>query len=220
MFEGMYYILRTGCPWRDLPACFGPWKSVYTRYRRWCRRGLWKRMLASLTKARLGKCRSIDCSHVKVHRDGANPAGGQGSQCMGKTKGGLNTKITAMVDSLGHVVGLGLAAGNQADPHACELYFDELRGQWMVLADKAFDTNALRRKLAQNGCVACIPPRSNRKTQYYYDKELYKRRHVVENFFCRIKIYRRVATRYEKLAETYLGFVTIAAIMDWMRWAF
>jgi len=66
--------------------------------------------------------------------------------------------------------------------------------------------------------MACIPPKSNRKNQYYYDEELYKRRHVVENFFGRIKIYRRIATRYEKLAETYMGFVTIAAILDWLHW--
>jgi transposase len=217
MFEGMYYILRTGCPWRDLPKEFGVWQSVYTRYRRWCNALLWKRILAMLAKSRLGKCRSIDCSHVKVHRDGANPAGGQRAQCMGKTKGGLNTKIAAMVDTLGRVVGLELAAGHTHDAQACELFFDEVRGQW-VLADKAFDVDRLRRKLAQQGCMACIPPKSNRKIQYYYDKQLYERRHVVENFFCRIKIYRRIATRYEKLSETYMGFVTISAILDWLRW--
>jgi transposase len=68
--------------------------------------------------------------------------------------------------------------------------------------------------------MACIPPKANRKIQYYYNKELYKHRHVIENFFGRIKIYRRVATRYDKLAETYLGFVTIAAILDWLRRGF
>jgi len=219
MFEGMYYILRTGCPWRDLPREFGCWKSVYTRYRRWCKSGLWKHILAKLAKSRMGKCRSIDCSHVKVHRDGANPPGGQKAQLMGKTKGGLNTKIAAMVDTLGRVVGLELAAGNTQDAQACELFFDEVRGQW-VLADKAFDIDELRGKLARHGCMACIPPKSNRKNQYYYDEELYKRRHVVENFFGRIKIHRRIATRYEKLAETYMGFVTIAAILDWLRWRF
>jgi transposase len=216
MFECMYYILRTGCPWRDLPKEFGPWKSVYTRYRRWSKAGLWARMLARLAKRPTGKMRSIDTTHVKVHRDGANPAGGQKAQCMGRTKGGLNTKITAMVDSVGQVIGLGLCCGQQADSQACELFFNTVRRQW-VLADKAFDTDELRGKLARRQCLACIPPKANRTVQYYYDKELYKWRHVVENFFCRIKIYRRIATRYEKLSETYLGFVTIAAILDWIR---
>ena len=129
-----------------------------------------------------------------------------------------------MVDTLGRVVGLELAAGNTyhrlaptQDAQACELFFDEVRGQ-RVLDDKAFDIDELRGKLARHGCMACIPPKSNRKNQYYYDEELYKRRHVVENFFGRIKIYRRIATRYEKLAETYMGFVTIAAILDWLHW--
>jgi transposase len=99
---------------------------------------------------------------------------------------------------------------------ACEVLFDRLRGRW-VLADKAFDCDALRRKLARAGCHVCIPPKSNRKVQYYYSKGLYKLRHVVENFFCRIKFNKRVFMRYEKLAETSLGFATIAAIIDWIK---
>lgn len=216
MFEGMYYILRTGLPWRDLPGEFGPWKSVYTRFRRWCRSGLWRDLLAMLAKTGFGKSRSVDCTHVKVHRAAAAPVGGQAGQCMGRTKGGLNTKIAAMTDALGRALDLNLAAGNTPDPQSCEPFFEKLRELW-VLADKAFDIDALRRKLAQARCMACIPPKANRKVQYYYNKQLYKQRHVVENFFCRIKTYRRVATRYEKLAETYLGFVTIAAILDWIK---
>lgn len=216
MFEGMYYILRVGCAWRDLPKQFGPWKSVYARFRRWCKSGLWDRILAGLAKAQIGKCRSVDCSHVEVHRDGANPVGGQAAQCMGRTKGGLNSKIAAVVDAPGRVVGLHIMPGNSADMYACEVFFDKLRGRW-ILADKAFDCAALRDKLAKAGCRVHIPPRSNRNIQYYYDKELYKLRHVVENFFCRIKYNKRVFTRYEKLAETYLGFVTIAAILDCLK---
>jgi transposase len=219
MLEGMYYILRIGCPWRDLPREFGCWQSVYTRYRRWCKSGLWKRILGGLARSGLGKSRSIDCSQIKVHRDGANPAGGQKAQRMGKTKGGLNTKIAAMTDALGRITGLELAAGNAPDTRACEPFFEEVRDQW-VLADKAFDIDKVRRGLASRECMACIPPKANRKIQYHYSKELYKHRHVIENFFGRIKIYRRVATRYDKLAETYWGFVTIAAILDWLRRGF
>jgi transposase len=219
MFEGMYYILRTGVPWRDLPPDFGPWQSVYTRFRRWTKSGLWARLLAMLAGHAAGNRRSVDCTHVKVHRDGANPPGGQTAQRMGKTKGGLNTKIAVMTDALGHVVDMELVAGNLSDSAACARFFDQARAQW-VLADKAFDTDKVRRQLARQQCLACIPPKINRRIQYYYHKELYKHRHVVENFFCRIKIFRRVATRYDKLAETYFGFVTIASILDWMNFAF
>jgi transposase len=80
-------VLRTGVPWRDLPAEYGPWSSVYTRWRRWCGSGLWTRLLAELGTAAFGEIRSVDCSHIKIHQDAANPAGGQSEQAMGRTKG-------------------------------------------------------------------------------------------------------------------------------------
>ena len=95
MFEAMVFILRTGIPWRDLPARYGPWNSVYTRWRRWCQRGLWPRLLAVLARNAQGKLRFLDASHVKVHQDASNPAGGQQNQAIGRTKGGLNTKVNA-----------------------------------------------------------------------------------------------------------------------------
>jgi transposase len=101
MVTAMWYVLRTGVPWRDLPERFGRWSSVYTRFRRWCQSGLWVRLFRRLRFHAWSKIRSLDCSHVKVHADGANPVGGQASQAMGRTKGGLNTKVVAIVDTLG-----------------------------------------------------------------------------------------------------------------------
>ncbi len=77
MFEAMVYILRVGCPWRDLPAIFGPWNSVYTRWRRWCLSGLWEKLLRTLARKAQGQLRFVDTSHIKVHQDASNPAGGQ-----------------------------------------------------------------------------------------------------------------------------------------------
>ena len=87
------YVLRVGCPWRDLPSVYGPWSSVYTRWRRWCQCGLWARLLALLARQAQGKLRFLDASHVKVHQDASHPAGGQQNQAIGRTKGGLNTKV-------------------------------------------------------------------------------------------------------------------------------
>ena len=92
MVTAMWYILRTGIPWRDLPKEFGPWSSVYTRFRRWCKSKLWSGMLAVLTEDAYGAIRCLDCTHIKVHQDGSNAADGRDSQAVGKTKGGLNTK--------------------------------------------------------------------------------------------------------------------------------
>jgi transposase len=80
MFEAMVYILRVGCPWRDLPTLYGSWSSVHTRWRRWSRAGLWAKLLRALTRGAVGKLRFLDASHIKVHQDASNPAGGQQNQ--------------------------------------------------------------------------------------------------------------------------------------------
>ena len=95
MVAAMFYVLRTGIPWRDLPERFGPWGSVDTRFRRWCARGLFARLLAAVAKGAKGELRSIDCSPSKLHQDGSNPRGGQAAQAIGRTKGGINPKLAA-----------------------------------------------------------------------------------------------------------------------------
>ena len=89
----------------------------------------------------------------------------------------------------------------------------------MAVADKGFDSDQLRKDLMELGNRCCIPGRSNRLIPIVYNKAFYRLRHHVENFFQRIKSYRRIATRYEKLALTFLSFVQFAAILDWLRHA-
>ena len=86
-----------------------------------------------------------------------------------------------------------------------------------VLADKAYDANKLYSKIIEQGGDPVIPPKRNRKRQHAYDKAFYKERNRVERFFSRIKQYRRIATRYDKLAHTFMAFVTFAAIMIWLK---
>ena len=86
-----------------------------------------------------------------------------------------------------------------------------------VLADKAYDADPLFQKIIDQGGDPVIPPRRHRKRQHAYDKALYRERNRVENFFKRIKHCRRIATRYDKLAETFMGFVVLAAIMIWLK---
>jgi len=132
MVAGIYYILRTGVPWRDLPKEFGPWKSVYTRFRRWCKSGHWARMLAVLRAKAEGPFRHFDCSHIKAHQNSANAAGGRAAQAIGKTKGGLNTKLSAVVDAIGRAVGLSLAAGNRPYIKAFTPLLERLADCWAV----------------------------------------------------------------------------------------
>ncbi len=114
MVEAIFYVLRTAVAWRDLPACFGPWESVYTRWRRWCALGLWQEILRLLSRRAEGRVRFIDGSHVKLHQFATNPAGGQAAQAIGRTKGGLNTKIAALVEGRGRLMAVAIAPG-QAD---------------------------------------------------------------------------------------------------------
>lgn len=87
----------------------------------------------------------------------------------------------------------------------------------VVLADKGYDSDNLRQGVSDGGGLAVIPGKSNRKKPAFYIPELGKRRRVVENFFARLKRNRRVNTRYDRLAETYMAFVSLAAIADWVR---
>lgn len=216
MISGIFFILRTGAPWRDLPREFGPWNSVYTRFRRWCGTELWSKILALVSADPCGTIRSVDCTHIKVHQDASNAAGGADAQAIGRTKGGPNTKVAAVVDGLGRATGLSLAPGNRNDLRAVATLIDHMADCW-VIGDRGFDAGTFRRELLAVDAKPCIPPRCSSKIQHYYSELLYAHRHVVENFFARIKRMRRVGTRYEKLAETFLGFVSFAAVLDWLH---
>ena len=215
MVAGMFFMLRAGLPWRDLPAHFGPWSSVYTRYRRWCATGLFARMLELAARPATGELRAVDCSHIKLHQHGCNPRGGQAAQAIGRTKGGINTKLAAVVEGRGRAVAVTLAAGQRHDLHAVAPLLPCLRGRRAV-CDKAFDADSFRAQLRRQRTRTCIPPKRSRLRPARFHRGYYRQRHKVENFFCRLKHHRRISTRYDKLAATFLGFVQLAAVCDWL----
>jgi transposase len=216
MVEAIFYVLRTAVAWRDLPACYGPWESVYTRWRRWGALGLWQEILRLLSRHAVGRVRFIDGSHVKCHQFATNPAGGQSAQAIGRTKGGLNTKIAALVEGRGRLMAAAIAPGQVYEVEASAPLLETLR-RVLLVGDKGFDSDALRRQMLAQGCVASIPPRSGRRSPAWFHRGLYRQRHQIENFFQRIKVFKRISTRYEKLALTFLNFVLLAAIFDWLK---
>ncbi len=217
MFEAMVYILRVGCPWRDLPGIYGSWNSVYTRWRRWGQSGLWERLLGVLAQQAVGRLRFLDSSHIKVHQDGSNPIAGQQNQGIGRTKGGLNTKLSAWVDGRGRALRLALAPGQAADVKVAEYAEWPNVNHTTTVADKGYDSNAFRALLQQCGSRPCIPSRSLRREPAQWHRGYYRLRHRIENFFQRIKRYRRVGTRYDKSQLCFLAFVHLAAILDWLN---
>lgn len=214
MVEGMSYILRTGCPWRDLPDWFGPWTSVYIRFWRWSRQGVWAAMLRLLTAGQQGELHHLDASHIKVHQDGST-GGHHPTEAIGKTKGGLNTKLTALVNSQGKALQIALAPGQRADLKAVEAI--KLPAHGRVVADKSYDSYAFRDKIFASGAKPCIPPKKNRVRRISWHRGWYAKRHKIENFFQRIKRLRRTGTRYDKSACSFLAFLHFAAILDWLK---
>jgi transposase len=215
--SGIWWILATGCQWNQLPERYGKWNSVYRFHNRWAKRGVFRQMIEETVRAAAAdEFKIIDATHIKVHQDACHFSQSAEQQGFGKTKGGRNSKLSAVTNSSGKLVNLKLVPGNESDMKSATEVLGEVEGL-VVLADRGYDSNAIRRYVFDNGGFPNIPGRRNRKTQPFYVKEVGKRRHVVENFFGRIKRFRRVCTRYDRLAETYLSFVFLAALMDWLR---
>ena len=109
-----FWVLRSGAPWRDLPVCYGPRTTCYNRFVRWRRAGVWGRIMNSLAAANDAAVQMIDTSIVRVHQHAACIARNR-SQSMGRSRGGLTSKIHAVVDTNGLPVRLGLTAGEAHD---------------------------------------------------------------------------------------------------------
>ena len=131
---------------------------------------------------------------------------------MGRSRGGLSTKIHLAVDAQGQPVELRLGPGQEHDVIRAEELLASHEPEF-VIADKGYDSDELIDVIAEHGAKAVIPPRSNRNKKRRYSKRRYKQRNLVERFINRLKHYRRIATRYKKTARNYLTFVNFAATL-------
>ena len=136
---------------------------------------------------------------------------------MGRSRGGLTTKIHALVDACGLPILLKLTEGQAHDgPSAQDMLASIGRGD-VLLADRAYDSNALRQDLAARGARANVKPISRRLNPPRFNKKLYRERNLVERFFNKLKHFRAVATRYDKRDDNYLASVKLASARIWMR---
>jgi transposase len=136
---------------------------------------------------------------------------------MGRSRGGLTTKIHALVDANGNPIALKLTEGQAHDGRSAKDMLDGLGEGQILLADRAYDSDALRTSLAQRGAWANIKPLSNRVNIPPFSPFLYRYRNLVECFFNKIKHFRAIATRFEKHDANYLALVKLVAIRIWMR---
>ena len=122
-----------------------------------------------------------------------------------------------MADDCGRPVAFALTPGNVADIRMAIPLLEIARPTKRLLADKAYDADSLRQWLAQKKVKAVIPSSATRKTPYPLDRKAYRRRNVIERFFCKLKNWRRIATRYDRLANNYLAAVAlVAAVISWI----
>ena len=136
---------------------------------------------------------------------------------MGRSRGGLTTKIHALVDANGLPVVLKLTPGQAHDGKSATDMLDSLGEGQILLADRAYDSNALRQDLEERGAWACVKPMPGRKDPPAFSPFLYRYRNLVERFFNKLKHFRAIATRFEKHPENYLALVKLAAVRIWLR---
>jgi transposase len=216
VLNGIFWVLRSGAPWRDLPENFGPYTTCYNRFVRWRRAGVWDQLMNALTAGYDAAVQMIDTSVMRVHQHGACIAANS-EQLMGRSRGGLTTKIHAVVDTSGLPVRVALTTGEAHDNRLVLTLLSGLKSGAMLLADRGFDADWIRGLVTQRGAWANIPPKCNRKEPICFSPYLYRARNLIERFFNKIKHCRRIATRYDRLAANYLAFLQLASIRLWLR---
>jgi transposase len=180
------------------------------------RAGIWAKIMSVLAGAHDAAVQMIDTSIVRVHQHVACITRNR-RQSMGRSRGGLTSKIHAVVDTNGLPVRVALTAGEAHDNRLAGRLLSRLKSGTMLLADRGYDADWIRALARQHGAWANIPPKRNRTETLCFSPYLYRARNLVERFFNKIKHCRRVATRYDKLAANYLAFVQLASIRLWLR---
>ncbi|MCO7568336.1 IS5 family transposase, partial [Pseudomonas sp. S 311-6] len=239
MLNGVLWVLCSGAAWRDMPERFGPWSTVYQRFRDWRNQGIFNKMLKRLHVKLNAQglidldtwC--IDSTAVKASR-ASSGAGKRGAEeptdhALGRSRGGLTTKIHMVCDTRGVPLHFILSGGQASDISHAEPLLDGVhipteRGRprkrcRKLIADKGYDAESLRQYCDRYRMQPVIPYRIMKRKPKpglprLFDKPKYRERNVIERLFGWLKEHRRLATRYCKLAKSYAAMVTLAC---WRR---
>ncbi|MFG2924258.1 IS5 family transposase [Streptomyces sp. NPDC048305] len=249
--EAIAWKYRTGSPWRDLPSELGSFKTAHKRLMRWAVDGTWERIFAALLTLadaddELGWTVSVDSTICRAHQHaaGGREKGAPGQSepddhALGRSRGGLSTKIHLASDSRARPLALLVSAGQAGDAPAFEAVMARIRvarsgpgrpgtRPEAVLADRAYSSRTIRRHLRRRGIRAVIPQPSDQTGHRLrrgraggrppaFDAEAYKERNTVERCINRFKQWRGLAMRTDKLALAYQAALHLAAILIWAR---
>ncbi|WP_155986291.1 IS5 family transposase [Novosphingobium resinovorum] len=221
VLSGIIFVNRNGLRWRDAPKDYGPHKTLYNRWKRWGDKGVFLRIMEGLAAPQASERKTvmIDATYLKAHRTASSLAvkKGNAGRLIGRTKGGMNTKLHAVTDTNSRPISFFMTAGQVSDYIGAAALLDELpKAQWL-LADRGYDADWFRDALQEKGITPCIPGRKSRNKAVKYDKRRYKRRNRIEIMFGRLKDWRRVATRYDRCPNAFFSAIALAAtVIFWL----
>ncbi len=214
--EGILYRMRTGLPWRDLPSFFGKWISVYQQFNRWSSKDKLMKIFKSLIVDPDLEWEFIDGSIVKAHQHSTG-ASSEDDQAIGKSVAGNTTKIHMATDAHGFPIDFEITGGEVHDCKVAPKFFAKLPDADYMIADKGYDSEEVRDVVRSKSSKPIIPRKNNSKIgNNDMDWGLYKYRHLVENVFARLKHFRAIATRYDKLKRNYASMVALACSFIWL----
>lgn len=214
--EGILYRLRTGCPWRDLPSFLGLWNSIYQQFNRWSAKGKLMAIFKALVIDPDLEWEFIDGSIVKAHQHSAGAVGND-DQAIGKSVAGNTTKIHMVAESNGMPIEFEITGGQVHDCKIAPELIALLPHSDYKIADKAYDNKEIRQQIHEQNSTPVIPKKSNSIIwNNNMDWGLYKHRHLIENLFARLKHFRAIATRYDKLKRNYKSMLALACSYLWL----
>ena len=224
VLNAILYVAEHGCKWRGLPAQFGNWHTIYTRMNRWSKNGVLDRVFEHLQREQILCIKlevlSIDSTVVKVHPDGTGALKKNGPQSIGKSRGGWTSKIHLVAADAGTALRVSLSPGQAHDAPEGRKLLHGLGPQHhtpYLVMDRAYQDNQTRQLALELGFTPVVPPLRTRVDPWDYDHQIYKRRNEIERLFRRLKGYRRIFSRYEKLDVLFLGFILFALIFEALR---
>lgn len=160
--DGCLWVLQSGAHWYDLSERYGRWKSLHRRFSHWCHAGVWEKFFERLAADHDNQYLMVDTTIVRAHQQAASGKEG-GNQALGRSRGGLTTKIHRLADMLSRPIRFIFTAGQTRDITTAPALLDGFHGK-AVLADKAYDSNALRHVIDSMGAEAVIPSNRTRKS--------------------------------------------------------